>query len=93
MPQKGAAFDALGKVASANKAPKTKKKSTTEKLMTADDQPYEGLEEVAKPPRNVKKVLYIARHGKTALDPTHRSDGWLDLPLTDDGRVRLITMQ
>jgi broad specificity phosphatase PhoE len=34
--------------------------------------------------------FFIMRHGRTALDPTHRSDGWLDFPLSDDGRVRLL---
>lgn len=34
--------------------------------------------------------LFVMRHGRTALDPTHRSDGWLDFPLSDEGRVRLL---
>jgi probable phosphoglycerate mutase len=33
------------------------------------------------------------RHGRTALDPLHRSDGWLDLPLSDKGRMGLIPAQ
>ena len=37
--------------------------------------------------------LFILRHGKTALDPTQRSDGWLDFPLSDEGRVRLLTAE
>jgi broad specificity phosphatase PhoE len=39
------------------------------------------------------KSLFLMRHGRTALDPVHRSDGWLDFPLSDDGRVKLITAQ
>lgn len=37
--------------------------------------------------------IFVMRHGKTALDPAHRSDGWLDFPLSDDGRVRLLTAE
>jgi len=37
--------------------------------------------------------FFIMRHGKTALDPIQRSDGWLDFPLSDDGRVRLLTAE
>lgn len=37
--------------------------------------------------------FFIVRHGKTALDPAHRSDGWLDFPLSDDGRIRLLTAE
>ena len=48
---------------------------------------------VKKPSESDKHSLFIMRHGRTALDPTHRSDGWLDLPLSDDGRVRLLTAQ
>lgn len=36
------------------------------------------------------KSLYFMRHGRTALDPVHRSDGWLDFPLSDEGQVSLI---
>jgi broad specificity phosphatase PhoE len=36
------------------------------------------------------KSLYFMRHGRTALDPVHRSDGWLDFPLSDAGQVSLI---
>ena len=68
------------------------KKSLVEKMMTAEE-PDEGLDVVDKPSSTDKKSIFIIRHGKTALDPTHRSDGWLDLPLSDDGRVRLITVQ
>jgi broad specificity phosphatase PhoE len=41
-------------------------------------------------PRN---VLYVMRHGKTILDNEDRSDGWLDYPLSDDGRLGLIDAQ
>jgi broad specificity phosphatase PhoE len=38
-------------------------------------------------------MIYIMRHGKTAMDFVKRSDGWLDLPLSDDGRLGLIAAQ
>jgi probable phosphoglycerate mutase len=37
--------------------------------------------------------IYILRHGRTALDNLKRSDGWLDLPLSDKGRLGLIQAQ
>lgn len=33
------------------------------------------------------------RHGRTVLDDEHRSDGWLDYPLSDEGRVGLMPAQ
>lgn len=33
------------------------------------------------------------RHGRTALDMEKRSDGWLDLPLSDEGQRQLIDSQ
>ena len=30
------------------------------------------------------------RHGQTALDDLHRSDGWIDLPLSDEGRQNVV---
>jgi broad specificity phosphatase PhoE len=33
------------------------------------------------------------RHGRTVLDDEKRSDGWLDYPLSDKGRVGLMTAQ
>jgi broad specificity phosphatase PhoE len=36
---------------------------------------------------------YVMRHGQTVLDDEKRSDGWLDYPLSDKGRVGLITAQ
>lgn len=38
-------------------------------------------------------VIYLMRHGRTALDTEHRSDGWLDMPLSDDGQRELIDAQ
>lgn len=38
-------------------------------------------------------TVYLLRHGKTAMDTLKRSDGWLDLPLTDKGRMGLIEAQ
>jgi probable phosphoglycerate mutase len=38
-------------------------------------------------------TIYLMRHGRTALDVQHRSDGWLDLPLSDNGQLELIESQ
>lgn len=38
-------------------------------------------------------VVYVMRHGQTILDTQHRSDGWLDYPLSDKGRIGLIKAQ
>jgi broad specificity phosphatase PhoE len=40
-----------------------------------------------------KGAIYLMRHGRTALDTDHRSDGWLDLPLSDEGQMELIDSQ
>lgn len=46
------------------------------------------------PASNVDGTIYIMRHGRTAMDMgANRSDGWLDMPLTDEGRVKLIPAQ
>lgn len=42
----------------------------------------------------VDGTIYLMRHGRTAMDMgANRSDGWLDMPLTDEGRVKLIPAQ
>lgn len=39
-------------------------------------------------------TVYIMRHGRTSMDMgANRSDGWLDMPLTDEGRMKLIPAQ
>lgn len=39
-------------------------------------------------------AIYVMRHGRTAMDMgANRSDGWLDMPLTDEGRMHLIPAQ
>lgn len=38
-------------------------------------------------------TVYLMRHGKTSMDVLKRSDGWLDLPLSDKGRMGLIPAQ
>ncbi len=48
------------------------------------------LEEVNNP---YESTIFIMRHGKTALDAIHRSDGWLDFPLSDEGRIGLVKAQ
>ena len=40
-----------------------------------------------------KEPIYVMRHGMTALDAMKRSDGWLDFPLTDEGRQGIIPAQ
>src|SRR5438105_6774146 len=42
---------------------------------------------------NNKPTIFLMRHGRTALDTIHRSDGWLDFPLSDEGRVGTIRAQ
>jgi broad specificity phosphatase PhoE len=37
-----------------------------------------------------KQRIFCMRHGQTALDDLHRSDGWLDLPLDDEGRKNVV---
>ena len=37
-----------------------------------------------------KQRIFCMRHGQTALDDLHRSDGWLDLPLNDEGRKNVV---
>lgn len=37
-----------------------------------------------------KERIFCMRHGQTALDALHRSDGWLDLPLNDEGRQNVV---
>lgn len=38
-------------------------------------------------------TIYLMRHGHTPMDTLKRSDGWLDLPLSDKGRIGLIGPQ
>jgi len=38
-------------------------------------------------------IIYLMRHGATPMDVLKRSDGWLDLPLSDKGRMGLIPAQ
>ena len=38
-------------------------------------------------------AVYLMRHGRTALDLEKRSDGWLDMPLSDEGQRQLIDSQ
>jgi broad specificity phosphatase PhoE len=70
-----------------------KVRRTSKDLLAKETSPAEGGDAVRKPSPLDKKTLFIMRHGRTALDPTNRSDGWLDLPLSDEGRVRLLTAQ
>jgi broad specificity phosphatase PhoE len=44
-------------------------------------------------PDSEQGVIFIMRHGKTALDDLKRSDGWLDFPLSDEGRKALMRAQ
>lgn len=39
-------------------------------------------------------TVWVMRHGRTVMDEgENRSDGWLDMPLTDKGREKLIPAQ
>lgn len=38
-------------------------------------------------------AVYVMRHGSTVLDVARRSDGWLDMPLSDAGRLGLMAAQ
>lgn len=41
----------------------------------------------------VDACLYLMRHGCTALDAEHRSDGWLDMSLSPEGQLSIIPAQ
>src|SRR6267378_3965835 len=41
----------------------------------------------------LENVLFLMRHGRTVLDSEHRSDGWLDYALSDEGRIGLMPVQ
>jgi broad specificity phosphatase PhoE len=41
----------------------------------------------------IQGCIYLMRHGSTVLDVSHRSDGFLDFPLSDQGRLSLIAAQ
>lgn len=43
--------------------------------------------------KTVQGTVYLMRHGHTVLDVDQRSDGWLDMPLSDDGRLSVIAAQ
>lgn len=51
------------------------------------------IEEVVEQQAKGEPCVYLMRHGRTALDSLKRSDGWLDFPLTDEGRMELIHTQ
>lgn len=40
--------------------------------------------------KTTKQRIFAIRHGQTALDDLHRSDGWLDTPLNDEGRKNVV---
>lgn len=43
--------------------------------------------------RKIDGSVYLIRHGRTALDTENRSDGWLDMALSDEGQRELIDSQ
>lgn len=43
--------------------------------------------------RQTDGVVYLMRHGRTALDLEHRSDGWLDMPLDAQGQLTTVPAQ
>lgn len=38
------------------------------------------------------QTIWVIRHGRTALDKSKRSDGHIDLPLSDDGRRNIVAV-
>lgn len=42
---------------------------------------------------DIKASVYLIRHGRTPIDMDGRSDGWLDMPLSDKGRLGLMEAQ
>jgi broad specificity phosphatase PhoE len=40
--------------------------------------------------KNTKQKIVCIRHGDTAMDDLHRSDGLIDLPLNDTGRQKVV---
>lgn len=52
--------------------------------------PINGAAVLNGKPQSPKERLYVMRHGATALDKLHRSDGWLDLPLSDEGNQEIV---
>jgi len=38
-------------------------------------------------------AVYLMRHGHTVLDVSKRSDSWLDMPLSDTGRLSVVPAQ
>lgn len=43
--------------------------------------------------KKIDGTIYLMRHGHTVLDVDRRSDGWLDMPLSDDGRLSVVDAQ
>lgn len=54
---------------------------------------YEGNSLVDQKASKPGACIYVMRHGRTSLDVQRRSDGWLDLPLSDEGQLELIESQ
>lgn len=46
--------------------------------------------DLAKMKQEQQDCVYVMRHASTALDNQHRSDGWLDLPLSDRGNQQVV---
>jgi len=41
----------------------------------------------------IDTVLFVVRHGRTPMDKAGRSDGYLDLPMSDEGRLQMVETQ
>lgn len=63
--------------------------STSDKSLVDDDGDGSLLDQ----PGMGHGAIFLMRHGHTVLDQSRRSDGFLDFPLSDEGRLGLITAQ
>jgi broad specificity phosphatase PhoE len=58
-----------------------------------DDDADDSLLSAGERRNAIEATIYVMRHGSTVLDVTKRSDGFLDFPLSDAGRLSLIQAQ
>lgn len=58
-----------------------------------DDDADDSLLSAGERRNAIQGCIYLMRHGSTVLDVSHRSDGFLDFPLSDAGRLSVIPAQ
>lgn len=58
-----------------------------------DDDADDSLLKAGERRNAIQGTVYLMRHGSTVFDVDKRSDGWLDFPLSDAGRLSLIDAQ